>query len=372
MAPADPRGIALSHRAGLVRHERAGMASHPGWRRPCRPCGPPPGDRAVPVDPDAVPDRDRRADGHRARPAMDDHRALGDRRRHRRALDAVVSVHRAVDRRARSRSAAPSRSTRRSSTSRGFSGRRSPACSSRASARRRASSSAPRPMCHSSPSRCGFCRPGLRSRRPRRRRARRTRATAFATSSASRTCAARSSRCSRPGCSARRSSPSAPCWCGTCSAEARASLCGAGVVRGRRPPRRRGPSQRAAERRPTARELGVRSRLRRRAGARGARPVVLGHTSAPGARRRLDDGEQHGCKLASCRPADPHLLGQTVSLYMLAMRGGMSLGSLLTGGLVGLLGVREALLLNGLLAVLTQAAVARAWSRAPLLDPRAA
>ncbi len=70
--------------------------------------------------------------------------------------------------------------------------------------------------------------------------------------------------------------------------------------------------------------------------------------------------------------AKPHLLGQTVSLYMLAMRGGMSLGSLLTGGLVGLLGVREALLLNGLLAVLTQAAVARAWSRAPLLDPRAA
>jgi len=63
--------------------------------------------------------------------------------------------------------------------------------------------------------------------------------------------------------------------------------------------------------------------------------------------------------------ARPHLLGQTVSLYMLAMRGGISLGALLTGAAVSLLGVQHALLLNGVLAVLVQAAVARVWFRAP-------
>ena len=64
--------------------------------------------------------------------------------------------------------------------------------------------------------------------------------------------------------------------------------------------------------------------------------------------------------------ADPRLLGQTVSLYMLALRGGISLGALLTGASVGLLGVQHALLLNGLLAVLAQTAVARVWFQAPL------
>ena len=54
----------------------------------------------------------------------------------------------------------------------------------------------------------------------------------------------------------------------------------------------------------------------------------------------------------------PRLLGRTVSLYMLAMRGGMSLGALLTGATVGLLGVKQALLLNGLAAVGAQLAVA--------------
>jgi predicted MFS family arabinose efflux permease len=61
--------------------------------------------------------------------------------------------------------------------------------------------------------------------------------------------------------------------------------------------------------------------------------------------------------------ASPGLLGQTVSLYMLAMRGGIALGALLTGATVGLLGVRHALLLSGLLALVTQAAVARLWFR---------
>jgi hypothetical protein len=62
--------------------------------------------------------------------------------------------------------------------------------------------------------------------------------------------------------------------------------------------------------------------------------------------------------------------GQTVSLFMLAMRGGVSLGSLLTGISVELFGVRYALLINGTLAVLAHATLGRAWFQSPL--PRAA
>ncbi|HUA51083.1 MAG TPA: hypothetical protein VMB81_02905, partial [Candidatus Sulfotelmatobacter sp.] len=61
--------------------------------------------------------------------------------------------------------------------------------------------------------------------------------------------------------------------------------------------------------------------------------------------------------------------GQAVSLYMLAMRGGLSIGSLLTGLSVSLLGVREALLINGLLAVAAQLAIGRRWLRAPPARP---
>ena len=57
------------------------------------------------------------------------------------------------------------------------------------------------------------------------------------------------------------------------------------------------------------------------------------------------------------------LRGQTVSLFMLVMRGGMALGGLLTGMSIGLLGVRNALLLNGLLALLLQAALMFYWKR---------
>lgn len=60
---------------------------------------------------------------------------------------------------------------------------------------------------------------------------------------------------------------------------------------------------------------------------------------------------------------EAELRGQAVSLYMLAMRGGLSLGSLLTGLSVSAFGVRQALLLNGLLAVLAQGAIARRWLR---------
>lgn len=64
--------------------------------------------------------------------------------------------------------------------------------------------------------------------------------------------------------------------------------------------------------------------------------------------------------------ASPGLRGQTVSLYMLAMRGGVSVGSLATGLSVSLLGVRQALLLNGMLAVLAQLTVGRQWLRSAL------
>lgn len=65
---------------------------------------------------------------------------------------------------------------------------------------------------------------------------------------------------------------------------------------------------------------------------------------------------------ASCLP---ELRGQTVSPYMLAMRGGVSLGSLLTGMSVSLIGARDALLINGLLAVSAQVAVGRRWTASP-------
>ena len=61
----------------------------------------------------------------------------------------------------------------------------------------------------------------------------------------------------------------------------------------------------------------------------------------------------------------PGLRGQTVSLYMLALRGGLSVGSLLTGFSIGLFGVREALLINGALAILAQLIVGRQWLRSP-------
>ena len=49
--------------------------------------------------------------------------------------------------------------------------------------------------------------------------------------------------------------------------------------------------------------------------------------------------------------------GQSVNLYMLAMRGGTSIGSLLTGVSVHLLGIRDALLLNGAVAVIVHVSI---------------
>jgi len=68
--------------------------------------------------------------------------------------------------------------------------------------------------------------------------------------------------------------------------------------------------------------------------------------------------------LQSSAPA--RIRGQSVSLFMLTMRGGVSLGSLLTGASVNLVGVRAALLINGVIAVSAHLTVGRAWLRSPL------
>jgi predicted MFS family arabinose efflux permease len=62
----------------------------------------------------------------------------------------------------------------------------------------------------------------------------------------------------------------------------------------------------------------------------------------------------------------PGLRGQTVSLYMLALRGGVSVGSLLTGLSVSLLGIRQARLINGILAIVAQIVVGCEWFRSPM------
>lgn len=67
------------------------------------------------------------------------------------------------------------------------------------------------------------------------------------------------------------------------------------------------------------------------------------------------------------------LRGEAIALYMLAMRGGVAVGGLLTGAVVSLIGVRSALFVNGALAVFAHAAIARSWRHvAPAsLDPPA-
>lgn len=58
------------------------------------------------------------------------------------------------------------------------------------------------------------------------------------------------------------------------------------------------------------------------------------------------------------------LRGQTVSLYMLAVRGGMSLGGLVTGLSIGWIGIQHALMVNGALAIGLQLLIGRHWLRA--------
>jgi len=61
--------------------------------------------------------------------------------------------------------------------------------------------------------------------------------------------------------------------------------------------------------------------------------------------------------------------GQSVSLFMLAMRGGVSIGSLLTGVSVSALGVREALLINGALALAAHVGIRSAWLTSSMSKP---
>lgn len=63
------------------------------------------------------------------------------------------------------------------------------------------------------------------------------------------------------------------------------------------------------------------------------------------------------------------LLGRTVSLYMLVMRGGLALGSLLTGLGVGALGVRTSLCIDGAIAMALQALPIRSRRRGAPSSP---
>jgi MFS family permease len=58
------------------------------------------------------------------------------------------------------------------------------------------------------------------------------------------------------------------------------------------------------------------------------------------------------------------LRGRAISVYMLALRGGVSVGALITGASVSLLGVRTALCINGVLALVAHVMNARGWVRA--------
>jgi MFS family permease len=65
--------------------------------------------------------------------------------------------------------------------------------------------------------------------------------------------------------------------------------------------------------------------------------------------------------------AAANLRGQAVSLFMLASRGGTALGALATGLSVELFGIRNALFINGALAVAAQVQIGRLWRRQPAI-----
>lgn len=59
----------------------------------------------------------------------------------------------------------------------------------------------------------------------------------------------------------------------------------------------------------------------------------------------------------------PELLrGQAISLFLIASRGGIGIGALLTGILVNFVGVKQALMLNGSIAIILQVALFITWS----------
>ena len=103
----------------------------------------------------------------------------------------------------------------------------------------------------------------------------------------------------------------------------------------------------------------------------GIRSMVLGVALPAGeSRASPDDREQHVRKFAAtglmyCRD----LLGQTVSLYMLAMRGGVSLGSMLTGLSASLDRCLRCVVDQRIPAPVTaQVAVVRRWIASPAID----
>jgi Transmembrane secretion effector len=138
-------------------------------------------------------------------------------------------------------------------------------------------------------------------------------------------------------------------------------LDGGGVVRCPRSAWCGGLAQHGAGGRSAAAELGARAGLRRGVGADHANPWFWGMPPLlilAGASMTVSNTAANSLLQTT---ANPHLLGQTVSLYMLAVRGGISIGVLLTGAAAGVLGIRHALLLNGLVALVVQAALARMW-----------
>jgi hypothetical protein len=50
---------------------------------------------------------------------------------------------------------------------------------------------------------------------------------------------------------------------------------------------------------------------------------------------------------------------------MLAVRGGVSIGALVTGLAINALGVQHALMVNGLIAIVVQGVIAREWLESP-------
>jgi MFS family permease len=57
------------------------------------------------------------------------------------------------------------------------------------------------------------------------------------------------------------------------------------------------------------------------------------------------------------------LRGQAISMYMLALRGGVAIGAVVTGAMVHLLGMRNALVADGVGAAVVQLLIARSWRR---------
>ena len=118
-------------------------------------------------------------------------------------------------------------------------------------------------------------------------------------------------------------------------------------------------------------KLRVCCKLRRDHSARSNQSLVLGFAHFADFCGPLDGCQQHFGKFPCYkRPSLAPLRGRTISLLMLAMRGGISIGSLITGISVNLLGVRYALLINGLLALATHIMIGRHWIRTALPTPR--